>query len=117
MKNPYTLRILILCIAAISSAAGQTKLDLRTQSSSVDFSAIPGTKPFQSGSTLPATCSVGQMFFLTSATTGQNSYGCSAANVWAQQSAGLSGTTVDTSGIPVGTRSTIHLSTPPRFLL
>jgi hypothetical protein len=34
------------------------------------------------GATLPSTCSVGQEFFLTSATAGRNKYGCTATNTW-----------------------------------
>lgn len=35
-----------------------------------------------SGNTLPATCVVGQQFFKTNATAGQNLYGCTATNTW-----------------------------------
>lgn len=37
------------------------------------------------GTSLPATCSVGQLFFLTTATAGQNIHECTATNVWTQQ--------------------------------
>ena len=71
--------------AAVGMLAGaQTQVDLRTQSKSVDFSGLP-TKPFQMGSSLPATCSVGQTFFHTAAPAGMNFYACTAANVWTQQ--------------------------------
>lgn len=34
------------------------------------------------GTTLPATCSVGQIFFKTNATAGSNLYGCTSTNTW-----------------------------------
>lgn len=37
------------------------------------------------GSALPGTCSVGQVFFLTSAMLGLNWYGCTSTNTWTQQ--------------------------------
>ncbi len=52
--------------------------------------------------TLPATCTVGQIYFKTDATAGQNVYGCTATNTWTAQggasvapySTTLTGTTV-----------------------
>lgn len=38
--------------------------------------------------TLPATCTVGDLAFLTAATAGQNIYGCTSTNVWTLQSGG-----------------------------
>jgi hypothetical protein len=60
----------------------QTRVDLKTQSKSVDFSGVSFTKPLKAGSSLPGTCSVGELFFLTSGTPGSNIYTCSAANAW-----------------------------------
>jgi len=67
--------------AAICSLA-QTKVDLRTQSKSVDFSAASLTKPVRTGTALPATCSPVEMFYLSNATPGYNLYYCTASNVW-----------------------------------
>ncbi len=75
-----TVHTLSILTAVAGIAAGQTQVDLRTQSKSIDFSAAPSTKPFSSGSSLPAACSVGQMYFVTTAIGGQNMYGCSATN-------------------------------------
>ncbi len=69
---------------------GQTMIDLRTQSKSVDFSGANTTKPLKSGTVLPATCGVGEMFYLTSAAPGTNVYGCTSANAWTLQSGGSS---------------------------
>jgi len=69
---------------------GQTLVDLRTQSKSVDFSAAGSTKPMQTGSSLPSTCVVGQFFFLTTAPAGSNVYACNPANTWAVEGNSLS---------------------------
>jgi hypothetical protein len=66
---------------------GQTLIDLKTQSKSVDFTGAASTKPFKSGATLPATCGLGEAFFNTSASAGRNFYTCTAANTWTLQSA------------------------------
>ncbi len=79
---------LFVCLGAASLISGQTMVDLRTQSKSVDFSGANTTKPFKSGTILPANCSVGEMFFKTDAPSGVNLYGCTALNSWAIQSGG-----------------------------
>src|SRR5207248_3453799 len=48
-----------------------------------DFSNAPSTRPEKTGAAAPATCSVGDLFFNTTAPLGQNLYGCGAANTWA----------------------------------
>jgi hypothetical protein len=106
-----------LLAALAGSAPGQTQVDLRTQAKSVDFSAAPSTKPFSAGANLPATCSIGQMYFVTTAISGQNVYGCSTPNTWTLQSGGpTSPTTVENSGTIVGTRSILDLSSGPGIL-
>ncbi len=116
MKITHKLLTLIAALAVM--APGQTQVDLRTQSRSIDFSSAPSTKPFTSGPTLPATCGVGQMFFVTSAIGGQNMYGCSAANTWTLQSGGpTSPTTVEDDGTIVGTRGILNLAAGPGLQL
>ena len=70
------------CLLAAHGAKAQTQIDLRTQSKSVDFSAAASTKPSKTGTTVPASCAVGETFFKTNATAGQNLYGCTATNTW-----------------------------------
>jgi hypothetical protein len=67
----------------------QTTLDLRTQTKNVDFTQAVTTKPNKSGATLPASCSVGETFFLTDAPAGQNLYGCTGVNAWSVLGANL----------------------------
>ena len=45
----------------------------------------------QQGTSLPATCTVGQRYFKTNATAGQNLYGCTATNTWTALGAGSGG--------------------------
>ncbi len=77
---------LALAFVAVSIAAAQTKIDLRTQGKSVDFSAASSTKPSKTGTAFPATCSTGETFFKTDAAPGANLYGCTATNIWTVQS-------------------------------
>jgi hypothetical protein len=113
---------LFLWMVLIGTGRAQTLVDLRTQSKSVDFSGAGSTKPMQTGSSLPATCAIGQFFFLTTAAAGSNVYACSAANTWTVEGNSLSvnanttnevlssnGTTIqwlplsgDVSGAPAG---------------
>lgn len=49
-----------------------------------NFPALIG----QRGTTTPSICSIGQLFFKTNATAGQNIYGCTAANTWTVEGGG-----------------------------
>jgi hypothetical protein len=69
-------------VLSLSAAFGQTTVDLRTQSKSVDFSSANATKPFKSGTQFPGICGVGDMFYKTDAPSGANLYGCTAPNAW-----------------------------------
>lgn len=74
----------LLCGAAISA---QTKLSLRDQAKEVDFSGAVFTRPLKSGTVLPPTCSVGDMYFKTNSTPGSNIHICAATNTWLAASA------------------------------
>ena len=73
-----------LCLSAVvgGTLVAQTKVDLGTQSRNIDFSGASFTKPFKSGTALPASCTVGETYFKTNVTAGQNLYGCVATNTW-----------------------------------
>ena len=107
-----------------TTLAGQTLVDLRTQSKSVDFGSAQSTRPLKTGSVLPATCVLGEMFFLTTSTPGGNLYGCSSTNTWSQQAGGPGGggdgagtVTVLNTGTPVGARGALDLSTGQGIVL
>ena len=82
-------RAILAALSLLAIAKGQTLVDLRTQSKSVDFSAANTTKPFKAGTVLPATCGVGEAFFQTNAPAGLNLYGCTEVNSWTLLSAGV----------------------------
>jgi hypothetical protein len=122
MNKCRVATVLFLWVLLTGTGKAQTLVDLRTQSKSVDFSAAGSTKPMQTGSSLPASCAIGQFFFLTTAAAGSNVYACSAANTWTVEGNSLSvnagtanevlssnGTTIqwlplngDVSGAPAG---------------
>jgi hypothetical protein len=83
-------RILLL-VATFGSAGaiyGQlTQIDLRLQSRDVDFSGASATKPFRSGTGLPSTCGLGEMYYRLDAAAGTNLYGCTATNSWTLEQA------------------------------
>ena len=86
-------------------AAGQTRVDLRTQSKSVDFSGAAETIPFKTGTVLPAVCNTGDLFFNTAASAGSNVYACTAPNIWTPEAGGGTG---GTGSVLAGTLSTIQ---------
>lgn len=81
--HKYLVMALIGLTATV--AAAQTQIDLSTQTKRVDFSKASSTKPLQTGTPLPSTCVVGQMFFKTDAPAGANLYACTATNIWSVQ--------------------------------
>ncbi|MBZ5678333.1 MAG: hypothetical protein LAP61_29190 [Acidobacteriia bacterium] len=93
----------------------QTQIDLRTQSKAVDFHAAPYTKPLKSGSSLPLTCTQGELFFLLTASPGTNVYGCPNGGWVSEGGGGV--TTIKNTGTTVGTRSILDLSSGPGVLL
>ena len=90
----------IVILFCLERAWSQTQIDLQAQSRNANFAAQPATSPVASGATLPATCTVGEMFFLTNVAAGSNLYGCAATNAWSLESgasgggAGGGGTTI-----------------------
>lgn len=70
-----------LVLALSLTLRAQTKIDLAKQATNADFSGYPATKPMKSGTTLPASCGTGEMFFKSDATPGQNVYVC-VSNTW-----------------------------------
>ena len=73
---------LLVLIYFAGGLSAQTQIDLRTQTKDVDFSGAISTTPWKVGTVLPAACSVGQVFFNTTAASGQNIYLCTALNSW-----------------------------------
>lgn len=80
MRKSICLWLLVL--VSLPPIGAQTLVDLRTQTKNIDFSSALSTKPFQTGTVLPAACSVGATFFNSAAPSGRNLYGCTSVNMW-----------------------------------
>jgi hypothetical protein len=80
MRVWHIAALLAAGVSGTTLAAGQTKVDLGAQSKDVDFSRAISARPFPMGTMLPATCSIGQMYFLTGVALAVNE--CLAANIW-----------------------------------
>jgi len=80
---------ILIAAVSVQLSLAQTQVSLRNQARDVDFSSVPSTKPAQTGTTLPATCSAGAVFISLSNPAGQNVYVCTGANSWSLQSGGL----------------------------
>ena len=91
MRNVYFTIGMIVC--GVNVAVGQTQVDLRTQSKAVDFTAAAATSPIKAGIAFPATCTLGQLFFLSNGPAGSNLYACTTANIWTLESGGGGGGT------------------------
>jgi len=91
MKQSWRIvRSIVPLLAAIPFAHGQTQVDLAAQSKNVDFSGAIFTKPAKAGTAIPPSCTVGEAFFKTNASAGQNLYGCTSSNTWSLM-AGITG--------------------------
>jgi hypothetical protein len=84
MTRNYAL-LLLLPLGLATRAWPQTAIDLRTQAKDVNFSNAGSTQPFQTGTSLPSSCTTGAAFLDLAATAGQNLYLCTATNTWTQQ--------------------------------
>lgn len=88
MAQQYRLALTMgLALASIGLHA-QTAIDARTQTRNIDFSGAISTTPAKVGTVLPATCGVGQMFFLSNAAAGANLYSCTGTNIWSLETGG-----------------------------
>lgn len=88
-----------------TSAFSQTRIDLPTQSRRVDFTNANSTKPARTGSELPPTCSVGELFLLTESATVARLYACAGEGAWTPQGSGI---TVESNGSPTMPRNTVN---------
>ncbi|GEM_PF-3586201 len=81
MKQKIFTRLIVSLLCGVTVMA-QTKVNLREQAREVDFSGAVFTRPLKSGTVLPATCSVGDMYFKTNVVAGSNINVCVATNTW-----------------------------------
>jgi hypothetical protein len=82
-----TLKLLFLS-TAVAFAGAQTEIDLQHQARGINFTAAAYTMPLQMGSSLPASCVIGQAFMMTGGTAGSNLYFCLSPNSWTLEGGG-----------------------------
>ena len=87
MQTPKCTYYLLAALALAGAGAAQTKVDLRTQAKTIDFSLADSTRPSKMGTGLPATCAQGETFLRLDAPAGRNWYTCLTANQWTLQGA------------------------------
>lgn len=94
-------------VASVSGTAnkvtvGGTASDpVLTIADNLDLTTHTSTKPVKAGTSAPGTCAVGELFFDTDATAGQNLLVCSATNIWtAQGGGGGGGGSINTAANP-----------------
>lgn len=94
MRNTF-LPGLFLCLIP---AGAQTQLDYSHQTKSA-------TKPVKTGTALPGTCVVGELFVKQGAPVSTNLYACATTNTWSLQAGGIAGALlVQADGTDVGSR-------------
>ncbi len=95
-----------------AACLAQTTVDLRTQTKNVDFSNAAATRPVKTGTSLPAVCSTGELYFKTNSPAGANLYGCVATNTWQPQAGGGGGGSITTQldGVNIGSRSVFSIN-------
>ena len=93
------LRWTVIAVTSYLQLSAQTKIDLRTQAKSVDFSNADATKPAKTGTVLPAVCSAGELFISLAAPAGANTYVCTGTNTWVQQNGGLPALSLDSGSV------------------
>ncbi len=68
-----------------ASLCAQTQTGGLTPKGAVDASGATATTPAQTGTSLPGTCTVGQVYFKTDATATSVLYSCTTTNTWTPQ--------------------------------
>lgn len=102
---------LSLLLTTVILQGQQQNTGPRTLKGTQDFSAATLNLP--NGTATPASCNVGDTFFKTNATAGQNSYSCTSTNTWTVQAgSGGSGITGLTTNGVVAAASSTTVATP-----
>jgi hypothetical protein len=80
--STFSRFFLLPLICWMAAAQTVTTVNLSTQAKNPDFSAMPITRPVTVGTSLPSTCTIGQLYFNSAAAAGGNLYSCTSANTW-----------------------------------
>lgn len=79
---------LLQCSQGMDISAQTTINGGRVIKGAWDASNAASSKPAKTGTALPQTCGIGEQFFKTDASQGQNLYFCTASNTWVQMTGG-----------------------------
>lgn len=71
------------------NAWSQTTVDLAAQSKRIDFSGFPFTRPVKTGTTIPMSCAIGELFFKSDASPGSNLFACVGTDIWQTLGSGI----------------------------
>jgi hypothetical protein len=110
MAQEHRLTLTIGLALASLGLHAQTAIDARTQTRNIDFSGAISTTPAKVGTVIPATCAVGQMFFLSNAVAGANLYSCTATNIWSLETGGGGGGSANVTTTSIGQSNFVSTS-------
>jgi len=85
------MKALLLSLVIVSCVFGQSSVDgdrIPTATARINNSGALSTKPVKAGTSLPATCSVGEFYNKTDAAANAVLYACTATNTWTPQGPG-----------------------------
>jgi hypothetical protein len=99
MPNRNSKACLIAFLAASGAFAQTTAVDLSNQAKEADFRSFSFTRTIKTGPALPSTCAVGDVFLLSTASTGRSLHVCQTANVWSLQGGEIASQTEAEFGI------------------
>jgi hypothetical protein len=104
-----TLALLFgICILQVLSV-GQTRVDIERQGKGVSHLSPPFVSPIRVGESLPADCTVGDLFFKTTAQPGNNIHVCHENGSWLPQGSGGQGSVeIIHQGQSLGVRPAIN---------
>ena len=71
-----------MLLAGAPGLSGQTRVDMARQGKNPDFANAEKTRPFKAGTSLPARCEPGEVFFKTDEPASQAVYVCGPENSW-----------------------------------
>lgn len=82
-RHVYYARVLALALLSVISLFAQGGKSVYNPSTGKqDYIGDVAVTGMKTGTILPSTCSVGQIFFKSNAVAGQNAYGCTSTNTW-----------------------------------
>ncbi len=82
MRTTLWIAMVLMISAGQPGLKGQTRVDMARQGKNVDFASADKTRPFKVGSSLPAQCEPGEVFFKTNEIASQAVYVCGPENSW-----------------------------------